>query len=66
MSFQTISPCKTYRKKRVAYRLVFPCYLKKYSLLCLILIQEKMIIQETDLKNEAQMGAKPVDYKKKI
>lgn len=28
--------CKTYRKKRVAYRLVFQCYLKKYSLLCLI------------------------------
>ena len=25
-----------------------------------------MIIQETDLKNEAQMGAKPVDYKKEI
>ena len=25
-----------------------------------------MIIQETDLKNEAQMGAEPVDYKKEI
>lgn len=25
-----------------------------------------MIIRETDLKNDAQMGAKPVDYMKEI